>query len=529
MAACTKGKTRVSLIKKVTAVLVVSLVAAFALAACAPSANDGRTDEGGEAKSEEVQGDEGFSVVNATDFTERSTGLYPDIQKNAQYQNSGNRGCMACHDNLFDLDKSNGTFTHITTYVGLKDATYTGDCYVCHDLEEGAAGNLMSENMHVLHYSSEQFVEANGNCWSCHAQVTNPETGEIEMKLFEEVQYEASYGGYGLSPLTDGTIAWNEIRGWSSGFLSGVSVEGDPNLVIDLDQAASDEEDEFLIMNYRSIDEDDSYATIDDSWTLKVTGTNEETELTLDDLKAMPQTEITAAQWCFVAGTNSAMVDNRPMKGVLLEDFIDELGGLAGDYNAANFIPVDPWEKGYGVDLQAYLDAGAVLVYENYGHDLTLEQGGPLVLIVPGMGGNMDVKWIVGIDFFAAEATLNIADYAEYYFDLGWSVDINTSWFANDGDIQGTVGETVQIEGASWGWTFGSVDHAIAKIMFSFDYGQNWVECDVPADFDSAQWIHYTLNWTPEEAGTYVVKAKAVDTSGNEQRIVSNLLVTVGE
>lgn len=523
--AAPKAGRMTSVVKLFIIALACALV--LGLAACAPQSIDSTSENSSLAESDEI--DRG-SFVDAADFTERSTGLYPDVQKNDRYQNSGNRGCAACHGDLFDLDKDNGTTTHITTYVGLKDATYSGDCFVCHELEEGAAGNLMSENMHVLHYSSPTFNEANGNCWSCHVTVTNPETQEAELKLFEEVQYEAAYGGYGLSPLTEATQTWSSKRGWETGFLSGVTTVADPKLTIDIDQAPNAEEDEFLIMNYRRVDENDEYATIDPAtWTLDVQGVKNPAKLSLDDLKAMPQTEITGAQWCFVAGTNSAMVDNRPMKGVLLEDLINELGGLTGDYNAATFNAVDPWDKGQFTDLAAYLEAGAMIVVENYGHDLTLEQGGPACLFLPGSGGNVDVKWLTQIVFSQSEKTLNISDFMDtFYFPMGWSIDINTTWFDNGG-VEGKVGETMQLEGASVGWTFSHSNHEIDKILFSFDYGQNWVECVAPDNFDPTQWAHFTLNWTPEQAGTYVVKAKAVDTSGIEQDIVSNLLVTVSE
>lgn len=526
MAAPIPGSMR-SVVKP--AMIALACALALGLAACAPRAASAPSQNDSSPAAESSESGE-TSFVNAADFTNRSTGLYPDIQKNDRYQNSGNRGCGACHGDLFDLNKDNGTYTHITTYVGMKDATYTGDCFVCHELEEGTAGNLMSENMHVLHYSSPTFVAANGNCWSCHVTVTNPKTQEAELKLFEEVQYDASYGGYGLSPLTDGTKAWNTTRGWDSGFLSGVTTVSDPQLTIDVDQAPNAEEDEFLIMNYRRIDENDTYATIDPAtWTLDVQGVKNPAKLTLDDLKAMPQTELTGAQWCFVAGTNTGMVDNRPMKGVLLEDLISELGGLSGDYNAATFNAVDPWDKGQFTDLAAYLEAGAMIVTENYGHDLTLEQGGPAYLFIPGSGGNIDVKWLTGIVFSESEKTLNLSDYMEtVYFPLGWSIDINTSWFDNDG-VEGKVGEPMQLEGASVGWTFGHSNHEIAKVLFSFDYGQTWTECAVPEGFDPKQWVHFTLNWTPDAAGTYIVKAKAVDVNGIEQDILSNLLITVSE
>ena len=95
-----------------------------------------------------------------------------------------------------------------------------------------------------------------------------------------------------------------------------------------VDQATSAEEDEFNILNFERIEGEDAYDQIeksvnDDSYRFTVEGVGKPGEYTLDDLKAMPQTEFTAAQYCYVAGYNTAMFDNMPMKGVKLSDFIE--------------------------------------------------------------------------------------------------------------------------------------------------------------------------------------------------------------
>ncbi len=86
------------------AVCLLALVAC--LAACAPHGTPANGHECGRRQwASRTRGrrclSQSFST--AADFTERSTGLYPEIQRNAEFQNSGNRGCAACHDDLFTL------------------------------------------------------------------------------------------------------------------------------------------------------------------------------------------------------------------------------------------------------------------------------------------------------------------------------------------------------------------------------------------------------------------------------------------
>lgn len=518
--------------------LAVGLVAfALCLAACAPNAASTSTaSTAGNATEEQAaeSADEDRTFSTAKDFTEHSTGMFPDIQRNAEFQNTGNRGCAACHEDLFTLDKNNGTFVHITNQVGMKKGTYNGDCAVCHFQKMGTAGNIMSENIHVRHYGSKEFVNANGNCWSCHVTDTD-EDGNIVMKLVEDIKYDMSYGGYPNEDETD--IHWLERHGWDEGTFTGVIREADPALDVKFDQATSSEEAEFNILNFERLDGNDAYAEIektvnDGSYRFTVEGVGKPGEYTLEDLKAMPQTEFSAAQYCYVAGYNTAMFDNMPMKGVKLSDFIEAVGGVDAGANTVNPIACDGWTAIYpdgGTDLQSYLDNDAVLVLERYGHDLNINQGGPVEIFVPGTGGTATVKNLVGIKFSKTDNPPVYSDIAKPSIESGALINMNTSWFDNDG-VQAKVGQPLTLEGASWGWVFGDdLNYEVDKVQFSLDYGQNWVDVDVPDNFDPYQWAHFTMTWTPERAGTYVLKAKGVTADGVEQGEHANLIVQVSE
>lgn len=458
------------------------------------------------------------------DFTERSTGMYPDIQNNADYLNAGNRGCAACHQDLFDdVDKGNGTYDHITTYVGLKDGTYVSDCKTCHSLGIGTTGNVMSENIHVSHYSSQAFIDLNGNCWNCHSMYMTDD-GQVALAMFEEVQYERAFGGQFFPAGTEAkTAKFNADRGWETGTISGVTVLSAPDVSITMDQVANAEVDEFICANYVRTDGNDAYTAIDPAtWSMQVAGVNNPRSFTLDELKALPTIEVNAAQWCAANGINAAMVDNMPVTGVRLADLVEACGGLADGANAIFFTAADGWQPSVnGMSAQQLIDSDVLVVFANYGHDLTALQGGPAKLLIPSWAGALSVKNLTGIEFRAVEQPKDMTS------DSGIH-PINTSWFVNDG-VQATVGEAVAIEGASVGIYASTVDVSPARIEFSFDYGQTWTSFDVPEDFDPQQWVHFTLSWTPEQAGTYVVKARAIGADGTVQAAPSNLIVVVSE
>lgn len=194
-------------------------------------------------------------VLDGSGLHGRVHGMFPDIQRKRSSKTRAIADAAACHDDLFTLDKNNGSFVHITNQVGMKKGSYNGDCVVCHYQKMGTAGNIMSENLHVRHYSSPEFVNANGNCWSCHVTDTD-EGGNIIMKLFEDVKYDMRFGGYPNEDETD--IHWLERHGWDEGTFSGVVREADPKLDVQVDQATSAEEDEFNILNFERIEGEDA-------------------------------------------------------------------------------------------------------------------------------------------------------------------------------------------------------------------------------------------------------------------------------
>ena len=49
-----------------------------------------------------------------------------------------------------------------------KNLTYK-DCEPCHRAHGKLTGPYLGDLIHASHYGNEQFVAANGNCWSCHA------------------------------------------------------------------------------------------------------------------------------------------------------------------------------------------------------------------------------------------------------------------------------------------------------------------------------------------------------------------------
>lgn len=141
-----------------------------------------------------------------------------------------------------------------------------------------------------------------------------------------------------------------------------------------------------------------------DSNPLSITGVNNPRTFTVEEIRAMPQTEFTAFQNCATNGEGGALMENIPMKGVPLSYLVEQCGGLVEGTNAMNASGNDGWAAFPPMDMALdlmYEDCYVVTQY--YGQNLTVDQGAPLVLVPCGMPGAQWVKHLGTIDFKVAD------------------------------------------------------------------------------------------------------------------------------
>lgn len=91
--------------------------------------------------------------------------------------------------------------------------------------------------------------------------------------------------------------------------MANMSLDAEPQLDVSLSQDVLDEEDVFVLNNYGTLEVDVT------QWGLNVTGVNEEKTLTLQDLQALPQTEMTVTQVCYTSAINSPFAANHSNEG----------------------------------------------------------------------------------------------------------------------------------------------------------------------------------------------------------------------
>lgn len=516
----TSEKKSASRICGAIAVVAAALALSLACWGCAPKQ---ASEAGGESESAPISATSVYP-----DFTDNDSGMFPDTYMNTDMLNTGNRGCNSCHTDLFDKMNGKEGYKHILQYVGFdKNGTYK-DCEPCHRGHMSLTGPYFGDAIHASHYSSTEFVDVNGNCWSCHAVDSDGGQGDYQFLLWDDFYETAAVGGYVWAADDASTRDWVASRGYEGGYLTEMTLDADPQVEASFAQDITDPEDIFIVHNWDN-DAIDLDAAASEDNTLSITGVNNPRTFTVDEIRAMPQVEFTAQQSCATNGEGGALMGNIPMKGVPLSYIVEQCGGLVEGTNAINAAGHDGWAAFPPMDFElSLLYEDTYVVTQFYGENLDIHQGSPLLLVPCGMPGAQWVKHLATVDFKVADTFMDAATFA-VATEPSPKVNVNGMWFQNNGGTY-KVGETATLTGAccSWSKIVGELD----VIRFSFDMGETWVEYDVSeeiADFDGYQWVNYSLDWTPAKTGKYQVKLDAIDTEGNHISNPVTLFLTVEE
>lgn len=498
--------------------------------AAEPEATKAEATEPDAAKSE-AKAPETSAVSNAIDmkdYRNMSSGLFPDTKDNVEWLNAGNRGCNACHDDLYDVMMMQEP-KHIVSKFGFGKKLTINDCLPCHDSHTSRCAPYFGDVMHAKHYGSVMFTDGGGNCWSCHAMNSVGALGEYQFMLFDHFMYMDDLGGF-VDGSTDANQWWLTTRGYESGYRTGITTEDAPKFDVSIDQPVTEEDEMFIIENYGTTEVDI------DKWTLNFTeGVNNPRSFTLEELQAMPQTEITATQACFTNGVNGVLACNIPIKGVKLSYLIEQCGGLVDGVNSIHTDSGDwePWTQDHSWEVIEAVDP--VVALEYFDHPLDAHQGYPATMVYPGLSGGPWQKYLTTVAFKTVEKPNEAQkNFPKLFGDPEGATradgstlifPVNSAFFDNDG-IQAKVGQELTLSGYSWSWA--QYAGTLTTIEFSDDYGRNWYEVEVPTSFDPNQWTRWDLKWTPTEPGTHILHVRGISDM-YEQSVPSSIIIEVAE
>ncbi|MCC6178632.1 MAG: molybdopterin-dependent oxidoreductase [Chloroflexi bacterium] len=241
------------------------------------------------------------------------------------------------------------------------------------------------------------------------------------------------------------------------------------------------------------------------SWQLAITGlVDRPATLTYAAMTALPTFSDYYTLQCISNTVGGDLWGNAHWKGVRLRDLLVQAGIQAGVQDVV-FHAVDDYTD--SVPLQVALQPDALLAYEMNGEPLPKEHGYPARLLIPGIYGMKNVKWIDRIE-------LVNYDFKGYWMHQGWS---DAAPYMTESRIdtprnRSTLGAgELEVGGVAFAGNRG-----IVKVEVSLDDGKTWEQAALKQALARNAWNLWAFR-KQVAPGTYTAKVRATDGTGQLQ------------
>jgi DMSO/TMAO reductase YedYZ molybdopterin-dependent catalytic subunit len=293
--------------------------------------------------------------------------------------------------------------------------------------------------------------------------------------------------------------------------------------------------DEFLTPNDRFFVRANGPFTVDvapEDWRLTITGlVDSELDLSIDDLKEMESTTITAWVECSGNGRGRFSTDpqapsgtpwihggigNAEWEGIRVADLLASAGVQEG---AIDVVSQGGDFEGMrrGLPLAKALDPATMIVWSMNGEDIPNPNGGPLRLLVPGWGGIASTKWVVNLEVIdhPFDGEFNTESYV--YVDEDGSVLRPVTELGPKSVITSHEPDSSAQAGAQKVFGFAWSGHGgVARVEISTDGGENWEEAEITQEAGPWSWVRFEYDWEAA-AGEATLASRATDNRGLNQ------------
>jgi DMSO/TMAO reductase YedYZ molybdopterin-dependent catalytic subunit len=278
------------------------------------------------------------------------------------------------------------------------------------------------------------------------------------------------------------------------------------------------------------------------TYRLKLTGlVNKTVELSLDDLKGMHASEVAAGYEC--SGNSPRSVQGLSscgmFKGVKLSDVLKHVGVnnkarevvfFGADRGPQDVVFKVDQQFGRSITLENAMKPQPLLAYSLNGDPLTLAQGKPLRLIMPGWYGVSNVKWLAEIHL---QEDRYLGNYqARWYRSVvgeggnGEDTDPGTQWVETEITKQHlkSVIARVRKKGGSYD-VFGFVLNdgtPLKSVEVKIDDGP-WQKASLASTNTQYSWKLFNCRWDGATPGEHTLVSRVTDAEGRVQPTLEEL------
>ncbi|MEK7777196.1 MAG: molybdopterin-dependent oxidoreductase, partial [Chloroflexota bacterium] len=245
------------------------------------------------------------------------------------------------------------------------------------------------------------------------------------------------------------------------------------------------------------------------SWKLEITGNlGNAYSLSYDELKALPWQEQYVTLTCISNEIGGDLISNALWRGVPLK-LVLERAQLPPETVRLAFWAADGYVDSFPVERA--MRENVLVAYLMNGEPLSNDHGFPARLIVPGLYGMENVKWLTRIEPVQA-------NFRGYWQQRGWAdtAVINTM---SRVDLP-SDGATVPAQDSLLGGVAFAGDRGVTRVEVSTDGGGSWRPAEVRKALSPYTWVLWTRAWTPPSAGPYTITVRATDGAGQTQTLV---------
>ena len=252
-----------------------------------------------------------------------------------------------------------------------------------------------------------------------------------------------------------------------------------------------------------------------DLWRLEIGGLVEEPRrYSFTELMSLPGVEQESTLMCISNRIGAGLMSNAVWQGVQLRDLLAAARPLPGAlevllHGADAYTDTFAFEKA--------MEATTLVAFAMNGEPLPQRHGYPARVVVPGLYGEKNVKWVTRIEVVDHDAK-------GFYEQQGWGpnfvIPTRSDIFAprwvrrrDDRFVEPfAVGQTTRIRGRAF-----AGDRGIQQVEFSADDGETWHETRIDYAGTTLTWTFWSFDWRPEEPGEYTIVSRATDGDGAAQ------------
>jgi DMSO/TMAO reductase YedYZ molybdopterin-dependent catalytic subunit len=240
-------------------------------------------------------------------------------------------------------------------------------------------------------------------------------------------------------------------------------------------------------------------------WRLKIDGlVDRPMELTYEQLTALPASEGYYTLMCISNEIGGELWGNAYWRGVKLKDLLEQAGVHTDAYKAV-FSAADDYKDSVRLDRALHPDA--LLAWEMNGERLKKEHGFPARLLIPGIYGMKNVKWLNGI-------TIVANDFRGFWQNQGWD---DAAPYQTESRIDAPRGrETVSPGSLPVGGVAFAGDRGISSVEISTDLGKTWQAAQVKPGLSPNSWQLWRAD-VQVDRSVKQIQVRATDGLGHPQ------------